>query len=109
MITRRIVTTLATLVALTAPVAAHAQQKPDKPLTPEQVAKNTESESKRVANRTGKTIRKAGKQTEAQAKRTAKSVKKVYSRKARREDAAPKNQSWHRSPRADSVAMGPRP
>ena len=109
MIARRIATTFATLVALTAPVAVHAQQKQDKPVTVEQVAKNTESESKRVANRTGKTVRKAGKQTEAQAKRTAKSVKKVYSRKARREDTAAKSQSWHRSDRADSVAMGPRP
>jgi hypothetical protein len=84
---RRIATTLATLAALTLPAAAQAQQR-DKPVTPEQVAKNTESESKRVANRTGKTVRKAGKQTEAQAKRTAKSVKKVYSRKARQEDKA---------------------
>lgn len=109
MIPRRILTTFATLAALSAPMAAHAQQKQDKPVTVEQVAKNTESESKRVANRTGKTVRKAGKQTEKQAKRTAKSVKKVYSRKARREDAADKNQSWHRSARADSVAMGPRP
>jgi hypothetical protein len=85
---RRIVTTFATIAALTLPAAAQAQQKDDKPVTPEQVAKNTESESKRVANRTGKVVRKAGKQTEAQAKRTAKSVKKVYSRKARQEDKA---------------------
>ena len=35
----------------------------DKPVTPGQVAKNTEAESKRVANRTGKAVRKAGKQT----------------------------------------------
>lgn len=109
MITRRIVTTLATLGALAAPVAAQAQARTDKPLTPEQVAKNTESESKRVANRTGKVVRKAGKQTEAQAKRTAKSVKKVYSRKARREETASRNQSWHRSDRADATAQGPRP
>jgi hypothetical protein len=54
-------------------------------VTPGQVAKNTEAESKRVANRTGKAVRKAGKQAEAQSKRTAKSVKKVYSRKTRRE------------------------
>ena len=85
---RRIVTTFATIAALALPAAAQAQQKADKPVTPEQVAKNTESESKRVANRTGKAVRKAGKQTEAQAKRTAKSVKKVYSRKARQEDKA---------------------
>lgn len=88
MITRRIATTLATIAALSLPALAQAQQKPDKPVTVEQVAKNTESESKRVANRTGKTIRKAGKQTEKQTKRTAKSIKKVYSRKARREDSA---------------------
>ena len=85
----RIVTTFAAIAALTLPAAVdQAQQKDDKPVTPEQVAKNTETESKRVANRTGKVVRKAGKQTEAQAKRTAKSVKKVYSRKARQEDKA---------------------
>ena len=42
------------------------QEKKDKPLTVEQVGKNIESESKRVANRTGKAVRKAGKQTEKQ-------------------------------------------
>jgi hypothetical protein len=76
--------------ALGAPAVAAAQstdttKKHDKPVTTEQVAKNTEAESKRVANRTGKAVRKAGRQTEAQAKRTTKSVKRVYSRKARQE------------------------
>ncbi|GLC25587.1 hypothetical protein [Roseisolibacter agri] len=105
MITRRIVTTFATLVALAAPVAAHAQTKTDKPVTPEQVAKNTESESKRVANRTGKTVRKAGKQTEKQAKRTAKSIKKVYSRKARR-DTAVLTPGWVPSERQVTYVTG---
>ena len=106
MITRRIVTTFATLVALSAPMAVQAQTKTDKPVTPEQVAKNTESESKRVANRTGKTVRKAGKQTEKQAKRTAKSIKKVYSRKARREDSAAITPGWVPSQRQVAYVTG---
>jgi hypothetical protein len=62
-----------------------AQQPENKPVTPATVAKATEKESKRAANKTGKTVRKAGKDTEKQAKRAAKGVKKVYSRKARKE------------------------
>ena len=83
--------TFSFIALLAAPVAARAQQadtakRDDKPVTPAQVAKNTEAESKRVANRTGKAVRKAGKQTEKQAKRTARAVKKTYSRKARQEE-----------------------
>ena len=71
---------------LAAPVAtAEAQPPKDKPVTVEQVGKNVESESKRVANRTGKVTRKAAKQTEAQAKRSANATKKLWSRKARQE------------------------
>ena len=70
---------------LGAPVASGGAQQQDKPVTVEQVGKNVERESKRVANRTGKAARKAGKQTEAQAKRSANATKKLWSRKARRE------------------------
>ena len=109
MYARRIVASLATAVALALPAAA-VQAQQDKPVTVEQVAKNTEKESKRVANQTGKATRKAAKQTEKQAKRTARSVKKVYSRKARREDTAQAsgNASHNRAARAAAVAQGPR-
>ena len=73
---------LVTAALLAFPAAQAGAQ--DKPVTPKTVGTSVERESKRVANRTGDVVQKAGKQTEAQAKRAAKSVKKVYSRKERR-------------------------
>ena len=82
----RTLAAFALAAGLAAPAIARAQQDTThKPVTPAQVGKNVEHESKRVANRTGKTVRKAGKDTEHQAKRTARSLKRATSRKARRE------------------------
>jgi hypothetical protein len=80
----RTLLSLLTAALVSFPVAVAGAQDP-KPVTPEQVGKNVERESKRVANRTGDVVDKAATQTEKQAKRTAKGVKKLYSRKARRE------------------------
>jgi hypothetical protein len=70
-------------LAIALPVAARAQ---DQPVTPKQVAKNVQSETHRVGNRTRDEAHKVGKQTNAQAKRTGKSLARLVSRKARKGD-----------------------
>ena len=82
---KRTIAAFALAAGLAVPAIARAQDSTHKPVTPAQVGKNVEHESKRVANRTGKTVRKAGKDTGNQAKRTARSLKRATSRKARKE------------------------
>jgi hypothetical protein len=85
------VTALVTGGARTATAQSGASQdKDDKPVTPRQVGKNVQAESKRVYKRSEKAVRKAGKDTKKQTQRTGKHVARTVSPAERERQEAEK-------------------